>query len=50
MTDASSGVAFVMSGFVIFGSATVNSFGFAIFATVIQCVCTPSTQSTAIGV
>ena len=50
VTDASFGVAFVMSGLVIFGFEAVNSIGFVMLAIVIQCVCTPSTQFTATGV
>ena len=34
----------------MFGFAAVNCVGFVMFATVIQCVCTPSTQFTATGV
>jgi len=50
VTDASFGVEFVISGFVMFGFDAVNSIGFVMLATVIQCVCTPSTQFTATGV
>lgn len=50
VTDPSFGVEFVISGFVIFGFEAVNSIGFVMFATVTQCVCTPSTQFAATGV